>query len=213
MSILRFSDSSSASLSSGSTRRNSPSPIGSISYLQYENLRFLIHDSPTHNNIKDYLKEFKKYSVSVLVRCCESTYSDADLLAEGIEPICLKFEDGGTPSDQLIKNWLSIVKKVSAQASDEDTGKTIAIHCVAGLGRAPVLVAVALIENGMEQLDAIELVRSRRRGAFNNRQIQYLAQYKRIASAKPKINGIWRKLFNLDGKKKSTVKDSQKLLV
>jgi protein tyrosine phosphatase type 4A len=35
--------------------------------------------------------------------------------------------------------------------------------CV-GLGRAPVLVAVALIEAGMSPLDAIEFVRRRRRG-------------------------------------------------
>ncbi|KAJ2815831.1 hypothetical protein GGI24_005924, partial [Coemansia furcata] len=59
---------------------------------------------------------------------------------------------------------------------------TIAVHCVAGLGRAPVLVAVALIEKGMDPLDSIEHVRHKRRGAFNNRQITYLAdQYKRSA--------------------------------
>ncbi|KNE54486.1 hypothetical protein AMAG_00457 [Allomyces macrogynus ATCC 38327] len=44
---------------------------------------------------------------------------------------------------------------------------TMAVHCVAGLGRAPVLIAVALIEYGMPPLEAIEYVRARRRGAFN----------------------------------------------
>lgn len=47
------------------------------------------------------------------------------------------------------------------------TGKTseanaaLAVHCVAGLGRAPVMVAIALIENGMEPLDAVSFIRSK----------------------------------------------------
>ena len=51
---------------------------------------------------------------------------------------------------------------------------TIAVHCVAGLGRAPVLVAIALIEAGMDPLDSIENIRSKRRGAFNKPQIAFL---------------------------------------
>lgn len=42
--------------------------------------------------------------------------------------------------------------------------------------RAPVLVAIALIEFGMEPLDAVEYVRRKRRGAFNKPQISYLVR-------------------------------------
>ena len=57
---------------------------------------------------------------------------------------------------------------------------TIAIHCVAGLGRAPVLVAIALIESGKySALEAIEYVRSKRKGALNRRQLQYLSEYRK----------------------------------
>ncbi|KAJ3280296.1 Protein tyrosine phosphatase type IVA 1 [Borealophlyctis nickersoniae] len=60
-------------------------------------------------------------------------------------------------------------------------GPVIAVHCVAGLGRAPVLVAVALIESGMAPIDAIEFIRRRRRGAFNSVQLSYLMDsYKRF---------------------------------
>jgi protein tyrosine phosphatase type 4A len=55
---------------------------------------------------------------------------------------------------------------------------TIAVHCVAGLGRAPALVAIAMIEFGMEPLDAIEFIRRKRRGAFNKPQIAFLDHYK-----------------------------------
>lgn len=56
---------------------------------------------------------------------------------------------------------------------------TVAVHCVAGLGRAPVLVAIALIQLGMAPLDAIEYIREKRRGAFNKPQISFLDGYKR----------------------------------
>eukprot|EP00835_Amoeboradix_gromovi_P005021 NODE_434_length_8679_cov_0.241142.p9 type:complete len:114 gc:universal NODE_434_length_8679_cov_0.241142:7040-6699(-) len=57
---------------------------------------------------------------------------------------------------------------------------TIAVHCVAGMGRAPVLIAIALIEHGMQNLDAIDFIREKRRGAFNNLQIVFIDRYKRV---------------------------------
>lgn len=41
----------------------------------------------------------------------------------------------------------------------ENSGPCLAVHCVAGLGRAPVLVAIALIEAGMKYEDAVEMIR------------------------------------------------------
>lgn len=45
--------------------------------------------------------------------------------------------------------------------------------------RAPVLVAIALIESGMEPLDAVEMIRQKRKGAINAVQLRYLQGYKR----------------------------------
>ncbi|KAF4014842.1 hypothetical protein G4228_006742 [Cervus hanglu yarkandensis] len=46
-----------------------------------------------------------------------------------------------------------------------------------GLGRAPVLVALALIEGGMKYEDAVQFIRQKRRGAFNSKQLLYLEKY------------------------------------
>jgi len=90
----------------------------------------------------------------------------------------------------IIKNWLQLVdtrlirrRSGSPSASEEEddgpAAPTIAVHCVAGLGRAPILVAIAMIELGMANLDTVEFIRRRRRGCFNSNQIQYIDGYKR----------------------------------
>ncbi len=66
------------------------------------------------------------------------------------------------------------------RAKPKVTGPTIAVHCVAGLGRAPVLVAIALIEFAkMDPIDAATFIRKHRQGAINNKQLDWLEQYKR----------------------------------
>ncbi len=61
-------------------------------------------------------------------------------------------------------------------SKDKSAKTTLAVHCVAGLGRAPVLVAIALIEAGMSAHDAIQLVRAKRRGALNSKQLRFLTK-------------------------------------
>lgn len=63
---------------------------------------------------------------------------------------------------------------ISLQDLVEDASRhetAVGVHCLAGLGRAPVLVVIALIESGnMKNVEAIELVRSKRRGTLALRQ-------------------------------------------
>jgi len=45
--------------------------------------------------------------------------------------------------------------------------------------RAPLLVAIALIEAGMSPEESVEFVRTKRRGALNAKQVKYVREYKR----------------------------------
>ncbi|GAN02423.1 dual specificity protein phosphatase CDC14B [Mucor ambiguus] len=158
-------------------------------YIAYKNIRFLITDTPCINNMSRYIKEFERWNVTDVVRCCEATYSQTLLNQHGIQVHDWTFSDGAPPPKCVIDEWLDLIDgrfKHSEDNTDDDLYHVInkrqpciATHCVAGLGRAPVLVAIALIEEGMEPLDSIAFIRSLRKGSINNRQLKYLESYKR----------------------------------
>jgi hypothetical protein len=93
----------------------------------------------------------------------------------------LPFDDGSPPPDAIIENWLHIVKEVNFPSAsgkkpaaaggaggggngkdEEKPAPCIAIHCVAGLGRAPLMVTLALVTAGIPYTKAVELIRAKR---------------------------------------------------
>jgi len=152
-------------------RINLPNPP---SLVEYGNYRFLIFDAPNDDNLPLYVAELKKQNVHTLIRACDPTYSVEPLRAAGITVLDLPFHDGGAPSDDVVERWLNVLRN----APRDGTKETIGVHCVAGLGRAPVLVAIALIEDGMNSLQAVNLIRDKRKGAINLKQLQWLKSYK-----------------------------------
>ncbi|XP_004417290.1 PREDICTED: protein tyrosine phosphatase type IVA 1-like isoform X3 [Odobenus rosmarus divergens] len=116
----------------------------------YRNMRFLITHSPTSATLNKFIEELKKYGV-----------------------LDWPFDDGSSPSNQIVDDWLTLVNI----KFHEEPGCCIAVHCVAGLGRTPVLVALALIEGGMKNEDAVQFIRQKQRGAFNSKQLLYLEKY------------------------------------
>lgn len=89
------------------------------------------------------------------------------------------YEDGQSPPPEVLTRWLDLVGRTFDAAGARDAKPCIAIHCVAGLGRAPVLVAIALVEYGLDAGSAVSYIRERRRGAINAVQLSYLQGYKK----------------------------------
>ncbi len=147
--------------------------------LQHKSLSFLIMDAPSQSNLRLYLQEMQKANVKHVVRVCEPTYSKEIVEAAGIEVHDWVFPDGESPPTEIIERWLKLVDAMATanERLEEAANYAVAVHCVAGLGRAPVLVAIALIEYGMSALDAVSFVRQRRRGAINNKQLKFLEKY------------------------------------
>jgi len=150
--------------------------------VEYRGMKFVISCTPSDGNIQRFIDLWKAEGVKNVVRVCESTtYSTAPCQAEGITVHEMGYKDGTNPTNELITEWLQLVNNVfpkKGQAPAE-MGTAIAVHCVAGLGRAPVLVVIALIERGMPNKNAVEYVRKERRGALNKSQLEFVFSYKR----------------------------------
>ena len=156
------------------------------------NLRFLIMDAPRQSNLHLYIKECRRNYVTDIVRVCEPTYLGNELTSAGIKLHEMAYEDGHSPPDPVLDDWLKLVDERFFGTTENSTTtdnkgmnnstketKTIAVHCVAGLGRAPVLVAIALMEfENMDAVEAVMMIRSQRRGAINEKQLKYLEGYK-----------------------------------
>lgn len=170
---------SSAEVSSIRTSSTLPNPL---SFIEFKRLRFIVMDAPSENNIETYVNELHRLNVTDVVRLCDPTYRKEAVETRGIRLHDMIFSDGDSPPVVVLNSWLKLVSEVfyeKDEKSASDPCPRIAVHCVAGLGRAPVLVAIALIEEGMSALDAVTFIRSRRRGAINNKQLRYLEGYGR----------------------------------
>ena len=74
----------------------------------------------------------------------------------------MNFVDGHSPPKEIIASWVQLVTDTFDKVKGSSPKPCIAVHCVAGLGRAPVLVAIALIEYGMDPMAAVALIREKR---------------------------------------------------
>ncbi|XP_033109075.1 protein tyrosine phosphatase type IVA 1-like isoform X1 [Anneissia japonica] len=151
--------------------------------IEYKNMKFLIVNNPDKHTVESFIQELKNRGIKYVVRVCEPTYDANKLAKEGIQVLDLPFDDGGPPTTDIIGQWFDLLRSNFA----EIPGCCIAVHCVAGLGRAPVLVALALMEAGMSYSDAVQLIRQKRRGAINARQLDFLEKYR--SKKRLKMNG------------------------
>lgn len=136
-------------------------------------LAILVLDCPSDPAIAEYIALLKEHGIRDVVRICEAgVYDEKPMAKAGITVHdSMKFEDGTVPSKEVIDSWHALFDAI---ASHPDGRKGIATHCISGIGRAPLFAAISLIDAGLDPLEAIDVVRKKRRGAFNKRQVEWL---------------------------------------
>jgi len=145
-----------------------------ISELQFRGVNFIIMDRPSDATVPQLIEHFGRRNVKDVIRVCEPTYKSNLLNEAGIEVHDWQFDDGSPPPQEIVDKWFDLIQR----RNDDDPSSCVAVHCIAGLGRGPVLVALALMELGMKYEDTIDYIRDKRKGAFNQKQLKYLSGYR-----------------------------------
>lgn len=143
------------------------------SLLSISPFSYIVTATPNPNNISYYKDLFLKKNIGTIVRlCCEKMYDKNEFEKIGIKVIDMPLQDGNVPNIEQIKKWLKIAK------TEKNRRKNIVIHCISGLGRAPLFVCICLIcLDKMENENAIAYVRKCIPYAFNSRQLKFLYKF------------------------------------
>ena len=101
-----------------------------------------------------------------MIRISQPVYPTEPLIQKGIQVHEMPFEDGHFPDKELLERFKKLIASFGPTP--------FAIHCVSGIGRAPLIICLCLIQKGMDPLDAVKFIRSQRRGAINKKQLDWL---------------------------------------
>lgn len=129
--------------------------------------KYVVTPSPDSNSIHSYKNLLFKNNITTVLRLCDQIdYDDEYLNTFNIKVIHMPLKDGDVPNAETVEKWLNIISSAT---------NGIAVHCRAGLGRAPLFVCVGLIKIGkIDNIRAIEIVRKEIKGALNTKQIDFL---------------------------------------
>jgi len=166
---------------------------------------FVVTHMPTNDTLAQYVQDLQDKGVKHLIRVAKIEYDDALLRQEGFILHDWPYGDGSHPPENVIEAFFNLTRevfvhlikpakqKVSLRERAYSTGSRgrpsstpptpqpkagpIALHCVSGLGRAPVLVALFCMHSGMTADEAVVHIRKHRYGALNDRQVGFLKKY------------------------------------
>ncbi|XP_017006290.2 dual specificity protein phosphatase CDC14A isoform X1 [Drosophila takahashii] len=113
-----------------------------------------------------YFSYFRDNNVTTVIRLNAKVYHASSFENAGFDHKDLFFIDGSTPSDAIMKKFLSIC---------ETTKGAIAVHCKAGLGRTGSLIGAYIMKHyGFTALESIAWLRLCRPGSVIGHQQQWM---------------------------------------
>lgn len=133
--------------------------------------KFYIGGAPNQHNLNTFIQKVKEHKIKHIVRLCDPSYDDK--VFNDITIYDWQIKDGNVPSQDIIDKWKNLIK----------INEPILVHCVGGLGRAPTLVAIALIELNITPYESVRLIRQIRPVAINTKQLQFILSYKPVKTS------------------------------
>lgn len=135
-----------------------------------KNIRYIIFNSPTEVN--DLLKLISKFNINIVFRLCEPLYDKNDVSIKFIDQ---DLPDGSFPSQEIINNFIFEIDNLLLS----NKHITIGIHCKAGLGRAPLIMAIFMMnyDKKLKSYDVVTNIRNKIKGSINSKQINELKEY------------------------------------
>lgn len=100
--------------------------------------------------------------VRVLISLNEYPPPTVSVQRAGMRHVLRSFPNGTAPPMHCVRELVGVIRDAL------NRGETVAVHCAAGKGRSGTIAACYLVSCGYSPRDAIEFVRSRRRGAIEN---------------------------------------------
>jgi protein tyrosine phosphatase (PTP) superfamily phosphohydrolase (DUF442 family) len=116
------------------------------------------------------LLEYVHQGIEVVI-----SFREREPLADGYRLLDLEYHhlpvvDFDVPDPQAVEMFIDVMER--------NRGRTILLHCLAGLGRSGTMAALYLKYRGMEADEAVRYVRQRRWGAVQTReQEEFVLKY------------------------------------
>ena len=123
---------------------------------------------------EDDLPLLADLGIGAVVSLLDANSAHAIYASAAIDFLCLPIVDGTEPSVQQAHRFVRFADERLA------TGKAVAVHCAAGLGRTGTMLAAYLIAHGSNAPEAIRSVRQAQPAAIETRrQVEFLHQFAR----------------------------------
>ncbi|XP_028313462.1 dual specificity protein phosphatase CDC14B isoform X2 [Gouania willdenowi] len=131
-----------------------------------------------------YTAYFRKHNITTIIRLNKKMYDARRFTEAGFDHYDLFFVDGSTPSDAILRKFISICE--SAEGA-------IAVHCKAGLGRTGTLIGCYMMKHyRLTAAEAIAWIRICRPGSIIGPQQNFVEE---------KQNNLWAEGDVFRGKK------------